>query len=253
MGDSTCLISGCDTPRMARGLCKRCYYRLRQRGTLEAVALPPRKAGPVPDAADVVEQRCSLCHTVKPASEYSRRSPTKLRRECRECVNKRTIARRVHNPEMRFKEKQYRTLNKKFIQQDLAAWYVRNRDKQIAAAVRWAAENPDAYRAKARASAARRKARKLLLPSEPYTVEELIERDGLQCVLCGDGLDLSVAWPNGECVTVEHLECISWPDSAGDVLANVALAHWACNNSRKARPHPRAAAKRAELVAALAA
>lgn len=95
----------------------------------------------------------------------------------------------------------------------------------------------------------RRRLRELALPQEPYTVADLTARDGTDCVLCGEDLDFAAKFPEPAAVTVEHLECISWPSSAGDVPSNVALSHWACNNTRKARPHPRAAAKRAALLA----
>jgi hypothetical protein len=77
----------------------------------------------------------------------------------------------------------------------------------------------------------------------------LLERDGTDCVLCGEPLDLTVSYPEPLAPTVEHLECLSWPDSAGDVPSNCAVSHWQCNNERRDRPHPAAVRKRAELLA----
>lgn len=103
-------------------------------------------------------------------------------------------------------------------------------------------------REQGRAWVRRRQMRKQALPSEVYTLTDIIVRDGTDCVLCGEPLELDARWPNLRCATVEHLECLSWPDSSGDVLANVAASHLTCNAARRDRPHPRAAVKRAELL-----
>jgi hypothetical protein len=84
----------------------------------------------------------------------------------------------------------------------------------------------------------------------PRASEALLERDGTACVLCGEELDLDAVYPDPQAPTVEHLECIAWPDSAGDVPSNVAVAHYGCNNRRRTSPHPAAARKRAELLLA---
>ncbi len=112
---------------------------------------------------------------------------------------------------------------------------------------RWR-ENPESAET-GTAAARRRRARKRKLPSEPYTLSDIIARDGADCVLCGDTIDLNLTWPDTGSVTVDHLEPLSWPDSAGDVLSNVSAAHLGCNNARRDRPHPAAARKRAELLA----
>lgn len=114
----------------------------------------------------------------------------------------------------------------------------------------WRRRNLERARDNGRAAAGRRRARQLNLPVEPYTVIELLERDGADCVLCSEPLDLSVTYPEPLAPTIEHLECISWPDSAGDVPSNCSLAHFRCNSKRGDRPHPAAARKRAELLAA---
>lgn len=156
------------------------------------------------------------------------------------------------------------------------AWYAKNREAHLARKRVWRAANPpdpEVHRAWCNANRehlresmrkwyassetaramylranARRRARLRQLPTDRYTVEQIIERDGTCCVLCSGELDFDARWPELQSVTVEHLECISWPGSAGDVLSNVALAHWGCNNARHNKPHPAAAAKRAVLI-----
>lgn len=110
--------------------------------------------------------------------------------------------------------------------------------------------NPEAAREKVRRANARRRARLRRLPVEEYSLAQIVERDGARCVLCGDDLDLDSIYPHPLSPTVEHLECLSWPDSAGDVFSNVGAAHARCNFKRGDRPHPAAARKRAELLAA---
>jgi hypothetical protein len=118
-----------------------------------------------------------------------------------------------------------------------------------AEAATWRAANPDRTRENARRGMHRRRARLRALPVEPYTMAQLVERDGTCCVLCNGELDFTVTYPEPLAPTVEHLECISW-GIAGDEPSNVALSHWDCNNRRQDKPHPAAARKRAELLAA---
>jgi hypothetical protein len=154
------------------------------------------------------------------------------------------------------------------------AWYLANPGKAYEQASKWRLANPDRWREINRVGAARRRAadpgpvrevgRRAMsrrrarlrgLPCEPYTLAELLERDGTDCVLCGEPLDLTASYPDPNAPTVEHLVCLSWPDAAtaGDVPSNCGVSHWGCNNSRRDKPHPAAARKRAELLAAEAA
>lgn len=134
-----------------------------------------------------------------------------------------------------------------------ARWREANREKhrEISrdGAARRRAVNPEPFLEAGRRAASRRRARLRNLPCEPYTVDELLERDGEDCVLCGEPLDLTFSWPDPKAPTVEHLECLAW-GTAGDEPLNVGVSHWECNNQRKDRPHPAAARKRAELLAA---
>lgn len=67
---------------------------------------------------------------------------------------------------------------------------------------------------------------------DPYSIQDLIDRDGLDCHLCGKPInpELSGLHPRG--INVDHLV----PLCAGglDCRTNVALAHRACNVSRGA-------------------
>lgn len=74
-----------------------------------------------------------------------------------------------------------------------------------------------------------RKRRALLagVKSEPYTREEILERDEGVCHICGTLVDTSVAWPDDMYPSVDHVIPIS--KGGPDTLENVRLAHLICN------------------------
>jgi hypothetical protein len=229
-------------------------------------------------------KRCGRCQRVKTTDEfgYDRDRKDGRRSTCKPCVAE--ISRlRYQDPAVRAKHKvlrdRWRAENPTYFretylenrEQRIAAateyakrnpvdpavkrardrkWYARTADERRAVKDAWKAKNADLVREIQRRGSSRRRARVRELPVEPYTVEDLIARDGTDCVLCGYGLNFAVQHPHPMSVTVEHLECISWPDSAGDTLSNTGLAHFSCNIRRGDRPHPAAARKRAELLAA---
>lgn len=232
-------------------------------------------------------KQCTTCLLFKPLAEFYRRSDGAnggYRSACKLCVNaanrkyyqtpdgqaKHKVLRdrwRDENPD--FAAEYYQANREKLIEaateygkrnpvdperrrQRERAWYAATRDQRQAADAAWRAANPEAAREVNRRSQSRRRARLRGLPAEPYTMAQLIERDGADCVLCGEPLDLDAMHPEPWAPTVEHLEPISWGPgrSAGDVPSNCAVAHFRCNCQRSDRPHPAAARKRAELLAA---
>lgn len=232
-------------------------------------------------------KRCSKDGLVKPLSEFGRQrnkdGTYRYRSACKACVNKYSTDRYADDPSWRSHHKTLRDRWRSDNPAYMAEYYQENRDQLIAAAIayakknppdpeqvrRWAREryaaDPERHRAKdqawrennierarevGRRTQSRRRARMRGLPVEPYTMDQLLARDGTLCVLCDGELDLNAAHPDLLAPTVEHLECISWDNSAGDVPANCAVAHFTCNSSRNNRPHPAAARKRAELLAA---
>ena len=180
---------------------------------------------------------CTKCAECKPLEEFPRRSGGQYGSWCNECVARHNRT-QYERPEVRADRLARRR-----------QWGLENPTWDAD----WRRQNPEKARSNGRAAAARRRARQLSLPVEPYTVTELLERDGTDCVLCGEPLDLSAEYPHPLAATIEHLECISWPGSAGDVPSNCAVAHFRCNSKRSDRPHAAAARKRAQLLAAEAA
>lgn len=215
---------------------------------------------PVPDG----HKMCRTCSQCKPHSEFSRRGSNGYRSACKLCRTEENRRWREANPtyfvehhlrnrEMRLaRMREWYRLNPVDpvrSRQRHRKWRQANADRVSTVNRAWKAANADLVREGKRRSEGRRRARLQGLPVEPYTVAELLERDGTRCVLCGEEMDLEARRYQPKSVTVEHLECISWPDSAGDVPANVALSHRACNMRRGTSPHPAAAQKRIELLA----
>lgn len=206
---------------------------------------------------------CRTCLVYKPFSEFSRKG-NGYRSACKLCRTGESRRWREANPtyfveyHVRNREKkcavarEHRRLNPEDPARSLErhrAWRKANADRVATVNCAWRTANADLVRESGLRCQNRRRARLLGLPVEPYTVDELLERDGTCCVLCGEKLDLEAGRWQLKSVTIEHLECISWPDSAGDVPTNVALSHWSCNMRRGTGPHPAAAQKRRELLA----
>lgn len=260
----------------ATGYWSRCKACVSAERTARNAARRPPALPPAPDG----QKRCTKCAECKPLSEFGRKG-NGLKARCKACIA--DIQREsLKDPDRRAK---HRTACKRWLAQnpDSAAQIQRrsrekNRDVNLERCREWGraetgrewrraylknnrdrinaqararrVANPEMVRENTRRGNARRQARKMNLPVAPYTRAELRERDGDDCVLCGEALNFAVRTPHPMSVTVDHLECLSWPDSAGDVPSNVALAHRTCNLQRHNRPHPAAAAKRAVLLAA---
>lgn len=218
----------------------------------------------MPESTPAPAKACTKCGERKPLTEFYRRGKS-YRSWCKPCKNTAGRQWREDNPEYDFgyylknREKkitaacEYQRLNPvdpEYGRQRKRRWKAANADRLAVQDRAWKDANLDRVRASGTRCQNRRRARLRGLPSEPYTVADLLARDGTQCVLCGAELDLSAERYQPASVTIEHLECISWPGSAGDVLSNVALAHHSCNMRRGVRPHPAAARKRRELLEA---
>jgi hypothetical protein len=226
---------------------------------------------------------CIVCKLTKPVDAFIARrdQPGKYHAKCRPCWNEYNRNRYRADSAVRAKQQalnaRWRELNPTFQDEYYQAnresiianvtayqkrnpvdperrrergrsWYAANRERRLAVKRAWREDNAELVRETQRRAISRRRARLRGLPTEPYTMDQLLERDGTLCALCGEELDLEAVHPEPLAPTVEHLECVSWPDSAGDVPSNCAVAHYRCNCQRGDRPNPAAARKRAELL-----
>lgn len=77
------------------------------------------------------------------------------------------------------------------------------------------------------------RARRLGVPWENFTREEVFERDGWVCSLCGDPIDPELAHPHPRSASLDHV--VPMARGGGHVKANTAAAHLVCNLSKGAR------------------
>ncbi len=93
-----------------------------------------------------------------------------------------------------------------------------------------------ATRHQRRAMKRRRKAAKLAIAQESYTLIEIAARDHHRCGLCGKRVAMKQTVPHPRAPTIDHI----LPSSEGgdDTKANVQLAHFECNWQKAERVHP---------------
>jgi hypothetical protein len=123
-------------------------------------------------------------------------------------------------------------------------YYEADKASRIAQVNQWRKDNPERARLKGLYDRARRRARQRALPVEPWTEQQIIDRDGLICWIKG--------CPVGGALTsgrrdwaIDHLIPISvdYPDHPGDTAPNLAIACHACNQGKAARLLPEAIAR----------
>jgi 5-methylcytosine-specific restriction endonuclease McrA len=79
----------------------------------------------------------------------------------------------------------------------------------------------------------KRRALKRGVPSERYSLQEIADRDGYCCQLCGDPVPMDVKCPDPQAPTIDHV--VPFALGGNDLRANVQLAHFSCNSRKGAR------------------
>jgi len=69
--------------------------------------------------------------------------------------------------------------------------------------------------------------------SEQVRLDDVVDRDGWRCGICGDGVDAGIAWPDPLSPSLDHIVPLSRGGS--HTLANCQIAHLRCNISKGAR------------------
>lgn len=164
---------------------------------------------------------CRPCRTLI-QRESRARNPEPTRRYSRERAR-----RLAEDPEFQ----EWRKANRRKHRETTAAYnrryYEANRETIRARGRAWSEANPDRYRppgSGAKHSRVRR-ARKRDLPTEPYTFDEILQRDEGRCGLCGQ----PITGP----LETDHIVPIS--RGGPDTPANVRLAHRSCNRRKHKR------------------
>jgi 5-methylcytosine-specific restriction endonuclease McrA len=78
-----------------------------------------------------------------------------------------------------------------------------------------------------RADKRRRRALKLGVATERYSLAEIAVRDKFTCGICRGRVDMDAKAPHPKSPSIDHV----WPLARGgdDTRANVQLSHWLCN------------------------
>jgi 5-methylcytosine-specific restriction endonuclease McrA len=131
---------------------------------------------------------------------------------------------RAHADHIRRKAGQWREDNLERSRAQRRITYLANQEKNQQYTIKWMKDHPEEARAQRRIKRARR--HRAYLRQYRYTIEMIIERDGLSCALGGHALDRRD-------VTVDHII----PLAAGgwDAFWNVQLACVSCNSGKKHR------------------
>lgn len=74
------------------------------------------------------------------------------------------------------------------------------------------------------------RARQAMAISEPFTVYDIVDRDGTDCYLCDEPVDLSLIWPDQMCRSIDHV--VPLVKGGHDVFENSKLTHLRCNATK---------------------
>jgi hypothetical protein len=169
-----------------------------------------------------------VCGGEFPATtEYFYKHRDSLHAKCKTCYNA-YQAEKQSSPA--YKEKRAKRLASKrdSINARQRAYYAANREKWNEYYKAWDRAHPD----QALARVHKRRARKLMNGSEPYTRADVLDKYGSICYICNEEIDLTVSgkvgsdgWERG--LHLEHV--ISLASGGEDTLENVRPSHGKCN------------------------
>lgn len=238
----TCSIAGCDRTQSARGYCLPCYKRLRRSGDLERVAVVQECT--VQDCHKPHKAK-GLCSTHYVAFLYRRAGTCSIT----SCEGHALVSGlcHAHHFERRRAEGDICTLegceDARF-----SAAYCRRHYRQAAngkipmVEVQCSRCGSDIPLSRSERSGRTRPVhtktcdackgwRRTGAPE--LSVEQIIERDGSDCGICGQPIDASISWPNHMSPSVDHVV----PGSLGGSheAANLVAAHLVCNLKKGAR------------------
>jgi 5-methylcytosine-specific restriction endonuclease McrA len=177
---------------------------------------------------------CTKCKQIKLFADFYVDSNTKgLRAACKKCCNLAVNKARAKNPSVYRKQNlaYYYKNKEKLNEERRAKWpdvYQANVEQQREKHRRYGQENPH----KVREFARRRRARKRMNGSEPYTEAQILKIHGTVCHICAGPIDISKPRKIGSpgwrmSLHIDHV--IPLAKGGPDTLANVKPAHAVCN------------------------
>lgn len=170
-----------------------------------------RAANPYPD----VLRHCEICGV-----EFARSGRASTKPYCPSCRRELAKARNAS----------YRERHPGRIEASRAGWIARNPDYQRAEPT---AEQLAHIRRQRVKYAATRRARQLGVGYEEFDPQEIFERDGWLCYLCGKPVDRDASWPDPRSVSLDHV--IPLVAGGPHSRANTACTHLGCNVRKHAK------------------
>jgi hypothetical protein len=189
---------------------------------------------------------CTKCGQTKPHSDWGKNKSKKdgLASECKSCHAAQVAEWRKANPEeqkrrsreqfAKNRERENARRAKRYwanVDEARAAnkrYYEKTAEKQRETSRAWRKNNPEKLREQNR----RTRALRASAISEPYSTQDVLDRWGTNCHLCGEPIDLSaprathtLGWERG--LQLDHVLQISAGGS--DTLDNVKPSHGKCN------------------------
>lgn len=178
------------------------------------------------------EPFCPDCRAAKKDRDRAKYSemPEESREKKRETIRQWRSANPDYNKELYRKNREENIRRVRQWEKAQGEEWVKLKRKQARA---WQQKNPGRVSENARARRAKEKA----LPHEPYTLEDIVDRYGSTCYLCGYEVDLNRTGRllNPRTLNVDHVIPISDPECPGDILSNVRVTHYSCNIKKSGR------------------
>lgn len=177
-------------------------------------------------------KKCLVCGGESPATtEHFYKHRDGLHGKCKSCYNKYQAEKRS-SPEYKEKRSKRLSSQREQINTRQRAYYSKNKEKWNEYYKAWDKAHPD----QALARVHRRRARKLMNGTEPYTRTDVLEKYGSTCYICNEEIDLTVSgkvgsngWERG--LHLEHV--VSLEDGGPDTLENVLPSHGKCNLNKR--------------------
>lgn len=243
---NNCTVKDCENIVVAKGLCKKHYYRLRNTGSLETkrdTTIWKSSEGTCEFSGCKNKRKSSgLCNTHykqklkygKPGSTLQSNKGTCSIEGCENKAHSKGMCRTHYIRTLKYGDpsiliKGHNTGN----------CFVCNERVATAKGMcgrcyhNWKVSSDQVFAEKMAARNHRRRAVKNGSASEKYTKSMVIEEKGETCALCGENIDLRLAYPNPKSFTIDHIVPIS--KGGSDTMGNVQPAHFGCNSSKRNR------------------
>ena len=176
------------------------------------------------------------CGTTAGSRAHYRRSEISCQ-PCRDACNQVRIAWRVSNREkenLRAKELYLLEPSKK--RDSIKNWRKNNPEKSKQSTRNWRENNPERYKETQNKNRRTRIAREHNAPSEPYTIQQILDLYGTDCHLCHEPIDLSAprhqrfkGWERG--LQLDHVIPLS--KGGSNLIENVKPSHGLCNLTKR--------------------